>query len=61
MVTSDWGEVRAPAAGLVGAIISLVVTIGLSLATSAARLDARTLQVDAAAGRSRPPIRERAA
>ena len=61
MVTSDWGDVRAPTAGMVGAMISFLVTIGLSLATPASKADAKALSLDAAAGRRQPPIRERPA
>ena len=61
VVSSDWGEVGAPAAGLVGAMISSIVTIGLSLATPASKVEAKALKVDAAAGRGQSPIRERPA
>jgi hypothetical protein len=61
MVTSDWAEVSAPAAGIAGTMISFVVTIGLSLATPASKVDARATTVDAAAVRRQPPIRERPA
>jgi cation/acetate symporter len=61
MVTSDWSDVRAPTAGLTGAMISSIVTIGLSLATPASKADAEALLVDAEARRRQPPIRERPA
>ena len=61
MVTSDWSDVRAPTAGLTGAMISSIVTIGLSLATPASKADAEALLVDAEARRRQPPIGERPA
>ena len=61
MVATDWTAVGAPAAAVAGALISLIVAVGLSLVTPPSEADARRRASRAGSTQSGPPIRERPA
>ena len=61
VVTSGWANVGAPAAAAAGFLMSLVVTVGLSLATPAPDKEAQSLATGADERRGRLPVRERPA
>jgi cation/acetate symporter len=61
MVAADWTAVGAPAAAVAGAVISLIVAVGLSLVTPPSEAEARMRVARANSAQSAPPIRERPA
>jgi cation/acetate symporter len=61
MLAADWTAVGAPAAAVAGALISLIVAVGLSLVTPPSEAEARMRAARAAGTQSAPPIRERPA
>ncbi len=61
IVTSGWAEVGAPTAAVAGFVMSLVVTVGLSLATPAPDKAVQALASGAERPRGRVPTRERPA
>jgi cation/acetate symporter len=61
MVAADWTAVGAPAAAVAGALISLIVAIGLSLVTPPSEAETRMRAVQASGAQTAPPIRERPA
>jgi cation/acetate symporter len=61
MLATDWTAVGAPAAAVAGALISLIVAVGLSLVTPPSEAEARMRAARAAGTQTAPPIRERPA
>jgi cation/acetate symporter len=59
VITGPWAELGAPAAAMMGLLISTAVTIGLSVATPASGTTMQT--VISGDGSGPPPIRERPA